>query len=177
MTPNTRAAVLSGILGVVAVGSWFAPARAQAARTDDVLPALLTEVRGLRAAMEQMASNGSQAQLLVGRLQLQEGRVNGMIRRLDTVRDTLATARREYDQIQGALKMLGQDRGGPPGAPQEDKESLLSGLTAQVAAAKANVDRLTAEELQLTADITTEQQRWIAINQRLDDLERTLAKR
>jgi hypothetical protein len=29
----------------------------------------------------------------------------------------------------------------------------------------------------LSADIATEQQRWVAINQRLDELERSLAKR
>jgi len=36
---------------------------------------------------------------------------------------------------------------------------------------------LSAEENQLTQDLTTEQGRWIEINQRLDELERTLAKR
>jgi len=36
---------------------------------------------------------------------------------------------------------------------------------------------LSAEENQLTQDLTTEQERWIEINQRLDELERTLAKR
>jgi hypothetical protein len=177
MASMKRSALLAGILLVVGVGSWLAPVRAQATRSDDVLPALLQEVRGLRAAMEQMAAGSTQAQLLVGRLQLQEGRINGMIRRLDTVHDSQATARREYDQIQGALKMLNQDRDGQPGVPQEDKNSLFAGLTAQVAAAKMNVDRLNAEELQLTSDIAVEQQRWTAISQRLDDLERALAKR
>ena len=61
--------------------------------SQDVLPALLAEVKGLRAAMEQMAGAGPRVQLSVGRLQLQEGRIAGMIRRLDTVRDTLASAR------------------------------------------------------------------------------------
>jgi chromosome segregation ATPase len=176
MTRITRsAAVLMVIVAIGAASAWR-PAVAQSQRNDDILPALLTEVRGLRAAMEQMASGSTQAQLLVGRLQLQEGRVTSMIRRLDTVRDSLATARREYDQVQGALKMLGKEAG-PPGAPQDDKENLLAGLSSQVAATKANVDRLSAEEMELTADIATEQQRWVAINQRLDDLERTLAKR
>jgi hypothetical protein len=51
----------------------------------DVLPALLVEVRGLRAAMEQMASAGPRIQLFVSRLQLQEARVNAMARRLDEI--------------------------------------------------------------------------------------------
>jgi hypothetical protein len=178
MTANTRAAALSGILAVVAAGSWLMPARAQAVHApvaEDVLPALLQEVHGLRTAMEQMAAGSTQAQLLVGRLQLQEGRVNGMIRRLDTVRDNLAGARTQYDQIAGSLAIL--EHGDDPGVPAKDKDDLTAGLKAQVAAAKANVDRLAAEESQLTADITTEQQRWIDINQRLDELERSLAKR
>ena len=41
----------------------------------DVLNALLAEVRGLRAAMEQMSSAGPRVQLALGRLQLQEQRV------------------------------------------------------------------------------------------------------
>ena len=77
---------------------------AQAPRTDDVLPALLVEVKGLRAAMEQMAGAGPRVQLFVGRLQLQEGRITGMIRRLDTVRDQLVTARRELEGLKGAAK-------------------------------------------------------------------------
>ncbi len=175
MKPMTRTALFTGILVAAGAVSWFAPARAQA-RNDDVLPALLTEVRGLRAAMEQMASGSTQAQVLIGRLQLQEGRVTSMVRRLDTVRDNLVAAQGQYAQIQGALSQLGHDDPADP-VPQKDKDDLLSGLKAQVAAAKANVDRLSAEEMALTADIATEQQRWTAINQRLDDLERTLAKR
>lgn len=164
------------VLACAAAASSWRPVAAQATRNDDVLPALLTEVKGLRAAMEQMASGSTQAQLLVGRLQLQEGRVNGMIRRLDTVRDSQATARKEYEQLLGAARMLG---GGDDANAAADnaKEGVLAGLKAQIAGAKGNVDRLTAEEAQLTGDIATEQQRWVAINQRLDELERTLAKR
>jgi hypothetical protein len=189
MTPSPRSTLVPLLVVMAAVGAWLAPAWAQTPAAaaasgerrsggpgaDDVLPALLTEVRGLRAAMEQMASGSTQAQLLVGRLQLQEGRVSSMIRRLDTVHDNLATARREYDQLRGAVQML--DKNDSPNEPQEKEEGVVAGLKTQVAASRANVDRLSAEEVQLTADIATEQQRWVAINQRLDDLERTLAKR
>jgi len=176
MTSARRVGLLAAIFALTAGAAWR-PTAAQAVRSDDVLPALLTEVKGLRAAMEQMASGSTQAQLLVGRLQLQEGRVTSMIRRLDTVRDNAATARREYQQIEGALQMLQHDDEPGGGMPEHDKDNVLSGLKSQVAAAKANVDRLSAEEMQLTGDIAVEQQRWTAINQRLDELERTLAKR
>jgi len=93
---------------VIAGWTWteHTPLRAQQpiAAGADVLPALLTEVRGLRAAMEQMASDNAHAQLLVGRLHLQEGRIAGMVRRLDTVHDSLSTAKREYEQIRGSRR-------------------------------------------------------------------------
>lgn len=172
-----RAAVLAAVaLTLVLAVTVRRPAAAQAARSDDVLPALLVEVKGLRAAMEQMASGSAQAQLLVGRLQLQEGRITAMIRRLDTVRDNLVTARSQHNQIAGSVRMLeGGDE--DSGIPKKERDDMLAGLKAQVAGAKANVDRLSAEEAQLTGDIASEQARWIAINQRLDELERMLAKR
>src|SRR4029079_1949248 len=85
-----------------------------------VLPALLVEVKGLRAAMEQMASATAQSQLLIGRLQLQETRMSGMIRRLDTVRDSLASAEQSYNQLHGSLQML---QGGDKPADMKDAEA------------------------------------------------------
>jgi hypothetical protein len=149
----------------------------EAAPPEDVLPALLVEVKGLRAAMEQMAGAGPRVQLFVGRLQLQEGRIAGMIRRLDTVRDTLASARRELEGFKSAQKMMQGGGDQHEAGEKEDFGPILAGMKEQAAAAKANVDRLAAEEIQLTADLTTEQGRWIEINQRLDELERALAKR
>jgi hypothetical protein len=147
----------------------------EAGSGEDVLPALLAEVKGLRAAMEQMAAAGPRAQLFISRLQLQEGRIAGMVRRLDTVRDSLVTAQREYDQIRGSLRMLESDKSSSQ--PSQDGEGVLPGLKVQVAAAKANVTRLTAEEAQLTGDLAAEQARWVELNQRLDELERSLARR
>jgi hypothetical protein len=162
------------IVSCAMVGRYSVQAQSATA-PDNVLPALLAEVKGLRAAMEQMSSAGPRVQLFVGRLQLQETRMNGMIRRLDTVRDTLGTARRDLDRAKGTLKMLS----GPPepGVPQDDLGPMINGLKQEVAAAQATVDRLAAEESQLTQDLAAEQARWIDINQRLDELERALAKR
>jgi len=136
-------------------------------------------MKGLRVAMEQMASGGPQTQLLVGRLQVQETRLASMIHRLDTVRDDLSEARTEYDMARDSLQMQEKlERHDPsPGLLDPDKDYLLQETKKQIAAAKARVETLTAEEMQLASDVAGEQQRWIAINQRLDELERTLAKR
>ena len=54
---------------------------------------------------------------------------------------------------------------------------MLPQLRRQIAMTKTTMDRHAAEEAQLIADLATEQGRWIEINQRLDELERALAKR
>ena len=168
--------VLGTVVTILLVASSALVGRSSVqAQTPDVLSALLAEVKGLRAAMEQMAAAGPRAQLFISRLQLQEGRIAGMIRRLDTVRDNLVTAQREYEQIRGSLRMLESDKSS--GEPSQDGEGVLAGLRAHVAAAKANVSRLTSEEAQLTSDLSIEQGRWVGLNQRLDELERSLAKR
>jgi len=150
-------------------------AQAQQPSGSDILPALLQEVKGLRAAMEQMATSNAHAQLLVGRLQLQESRMNSMIRRLDTVRDERAKAQNTYDHIKGSLQMLEGDHS-PNDMPRGDRENVAAGVKQELGSAKAAVDRWAAEETQLTSDLTAEQARWMDINQRLDELERSLKR-
>ena len=175
------AVVVIGALGAaLSASSRSVAVHAQAAtrQADDVLPALLVEVRGLRAAMEQMASAGPRVQLFVSRLQLQEGRITAMARRLDDVRDRLigaqrgvAEAEQEQARIEAAADMPGNS------IPREQLPLMLSRAKSEIADRKATVARLTAEEMQLAQDITAEQARWTDINQRLDELERALVKR
>ena len=164
------AVLLAGVL------SQAGPA-AQAPKNEDVLPALLAEVRGLRAAMEQMASAGPRIQLFVSRLQLQEGRMNAMIRRLESVRDNLASQQRELENAQEAVKRFESTLPTATGPAREELLQVIPGRKREVAEHRAIVARLTAEEAQLAADLATEQGRWTDINQRLDELERALTKR
>jgi hypothetical protein len=167
--------IVTAILVATAAASSWRPVAAQATPSDGVLPALLVEVKGLRAAMEQMASAGPRVQLSVGRLQLQETRMNGMIRRLDTVRDALANARRDVERLQGAMKMFDGEARKPGDPPEEEATAMLAGMKAELTAGQAAVNRLAAEEQQLSNDLAVEQARWVDINQRLDELERALA--
>lgn len=169
------AAVFVLVAGVIAGRN---AVHAQPARaSEDVLPALLAEVKGLRAAMEQIAGAGPRVQLFVGRLQLQEGRIAAMIRRLDTVRDALADARQHLEQVKGALKMFNMEGADNPSQKKVEIPFLFGNLKEGVATAEANVARLVAEEAQLANDVATEQARWVEINRRLDELEKELGKR
>src|SRR6476620_8025358 len=85
--------------------AWTGRVAAQAPQAGpDVLPALLEEVRGLRAAMEQMASAGPRIQLFTSRLQLQETRISNMLRRLDGVRDSLAPLQQDLGSAEDSQK-------------------------------------------------------------------------
>jgi predicted nuclease with TOPRIM domain len=181
MRRHRPAAAVILVLAVAATltGAVVSARQSSPATNDEVLPALLAEVKGLRAAMEQMASAGPRVQLFVGRLQLQEARITSMARRLDTVRDSLAGAQPHYENTRQRFKELqsamAENREGLP--PRAELESLLANRRSEVSAAKTAVDRLTAEEAQLGQDLTVEQGRWTEINQRLDELERALIKR
>jgi peptidoglycan hydrolase CwlO-like protein len=156
-----------------------AAAQATRATDQDVLPALLIEVRGLRAAMEQMASAGPQVQLALGRLQLQEQRVNNLLRRIETVQNEIAGAMQEADKLrqevsgmEGASKSVNL-----PPEERQHVEQVLPFLRSNVAQATAKVQRLQTEESGLTQELATEQGRWTEINQRLEELERTLTRK
>jgi chromosome segregation ATPase len=151
----------------------------QSSPQEDVLPALLTEVRGLRAAMEQMASAGPRVQLALGRVQLQEQRVNNLLRRAEDGRGHLAETQRKYDQTQQELRNLeGMIRDPKPdGPPVAELQNMQRGTEHEVARLAADVQRLTAEAAAIDADLATEQGRWIDLNQRMEALEQSLVRR
>jgi chromosome segregation ATPase len=159
--------IVLGVAGVVVRG------QSPSGAAPDVLTQLLTEVRGLRAAMEQMASAGPRVQLALGRLQLQEQRVNTMLRRMETVQANLQNAERELAQHQLQMKQF-EDVVRAGGEDREEAQALAAQFKGQLTRATADVQRLQAEEAALSADITAEQARWTEINQRLEELERAL---
>ena len=152
----------------------------QAAPDADVLPALLTEVRGLRTAIEQMASAAPRVQLALGRLQLQEQRVENVVRRLDAVREKLVGRQTNYDRLQQTLTSMDDAAGQPRQASHPtaaELSDMLSQFRREAAQAAADVQRLTAEESAVAAELATEQGRWSDLNQQMEALERTLTRR
>jgi chromosome segregation ATPase len=155
------------------------PARQSATPQEDVLPALLVEVRGLRAAMEQMASAGPRVQLALGRVQLQEQRVNNLLRRSEEARDHLTEAQRKYDQTQqqlrGIQEAIREPR--PEGPPVAELQGALRETEREAARVAADIQRLTADSAAIDVDLASEQSRWIDLNQRMEALEQSLVRK
>ena len=96
------------LISVLAVRGTLA-GQAAAEPSQDTLAALLVEVRGLRAAMEQMASVGPSIQLAMGRLQLQEQRINTLVRRADGCMKRSPPRRNEPASCKTAWEILNEN--------------------------------------------------------------------
>ena len=163
-------------LGVSTHASQSAPRQSP---QEDVLPALLVEVRGLRAAMEQMASAGPRVQLALGRVQLQEQRVNNLMRRIEEARNRLTESQRVYEQVQADVRNLEAAIRDPKpdGPPVAELQAVQRQRERELARLAADVQRMTAESAAMEADLATEQGRWIDLNQRMEALEQSLVRR
>jgi predicted nucleic acid-binding Zn-ribbon protein len=169
-----------GLFGVAVLLAFaVSPFRAEpAAQNPDVSKELLVEVRGLRVAMEQLASAGPRVQLMFGRLQLQEQRINDQGRKLDALRMQLKGAqdqeREKREQIQRFEEFV---RTNPGSDEREELERDLPQMRKHLAALTFETQRLLAEEANLSSVISAEQNRWTDINRALDELERALSRR
>jgi hypothetical protein len=172
---------IAWLIGVVIFGGIAAAGLAQGTRpqpSDDILPQLLNEVRGLRVAIEQMASAGPRVQLALGRVQLQEQRILNQLRRLDSVRASLQAAQKDAEPLEKLAKDLDEIiRDRPNSEGRSDAEKELARLKADLAKQHALIAQLTLEESTLVGDIAAEQNRWTEFNQRLEELERVLGRR
>ena len=151
----------------------------------DIMPALLQEVRGLRAAIEQMTASNSRVQLALGRLQLQEQRLSTANSRLAEIRNQLGTAQRGAAEMQERTTTLESMVSGQSEMPraegQTTAEQVRRQITAemqiaqrQLIAAQAEVQRLTTQENTLAGEVSAEEARWADLNRQLEDLERSL---
>jgi chromosome segregation ATPase len=167
----TRGCLLLTVL-LVAVPSLAA---AQA-RADDPIRELLSEVKLLRQALERASTVGTRIQLLVARVQLQEQRIGDLSRRLDTVRAELRDVEREANAL--APQVAAMQETAQAEDPQERRaaEHGAAMLNSQADALERRRTELTNEEGRLAQQIAAEQGRWTDFNNRLEQLERSLAK-
>ena len=111
-------------------------------------------------------------QLLVARLQVQEGRITSVLRQLQEVETKLRDNEASKTQMEQGLKMFG----GKPGESEEGGEFILGPIKAGLeTAAKTDAD-LRSQQAQLRTTLNEEQARWVAINARLEELEQSYAK-
>ena len=178
---TTRGVTLALLIAAVTIGATRVGGAEQTAH-GDVLLALLSEVRGLRAAMEQAASVTPAIQLGLGRLQIHEQRIINHVRRLDEVRAQIAVAQSDVDRCEQQLHAIAEamrSDGSAVGSIEERHsfEAAVKGVKAEQALGRTAVQRLKDHEAQLLQDLASDEGRWTELNQRLERLERELTSR
>jgi hypothetical protein len=144
----------------------------------DTLGALLVEVRGLRNGIEQLASVGPSIQLAMDRAQLQEHRIDMLVRRADVLRDALVAAHKRVGEMQDRVGNLQRAlEGSSEPVHRSSIEAELPIVKQDLARAAAEAQRLQMEESEAAAQVSSEQARWAEINQRLEELDRALTRR
>jgi hypothetical protein len=154
-----------------------APAAARAETGDAAIAALVAEVRALRADLAAASRNQLRAQLLLGRVQMQEQR----LAYLDKQRADTAAALAAQTQM---TAMFGAGMPGPNEDPcatmpggAEARRDCVANFTQkrqQVEELRAREAQLRAQESELANALSAEQARWSEFNSRLDELERTI---
>jgi hypothetical protein len=156
-------------LAVIAAGVGYA--QSQAVPPQDPVVA---EIRAMRADLNERLEATIRTQLLVARLQVQEQRINGVVRQLEEINTKLRANDTSKEQVEQGLKMFGAM--GSADENPEGADFFLGPLKAGLAkVAKTDAD-LKLQQSELMGTLTQEQARWSAFNSRLDELEKLFAK-
>ncbi|HTM05262.1 MAG TPA: hypothetical protein VL173_17250 [Vicinamibacterales bacterium] len=154
-----------------------APAAARADGGDAVVAALVTEIRGLRADLAAASRNQLRAQMLLGRVQMQEQRLAYLDKqRADTAAAAMAQSQM-MSMFQGSMPPgdTSPCDAMPGGADaKRDCEANFAARRRQLADQQSRIQQLQQQENDLVNALQTEQARWSEFNSRLDELEQSL---
>jgi chromosome segregation ATPase len=153
----------------------FIGAAAAQTNSSQTLDALLAEVRQLRVAVERAATLGPTVQLLLQRAQIQEAKVAGLSRDLQSVREQLAhfasqmpRMNREVEDVDTVAK---QEQNPLLRKQAEDRARELKAQLEQTAAMEG---QLRARESEVASQLRLEQGKLDALEARLDAIEKQL---
>ena len=171
---------LRTVLVVASVTVGLATLAAGQASTTQSAPAggdaLLAEVRAIRADLANAASASIRTQLLVARLQLQEQRINTVARQLSDVQSQLAATNLApmTSRVRQLETML---RGSLSQEERQSAEQEMAELKISMEDAQRRADGLQNQEATLSNAFSAEQSRWLELSERLDQIERDIARR
>ena len=176
---NQIARSAAAVVLVFGLGAGAASAQnvAPAAPSRDVMADVLAELRALRSELRQASEAGIKAQLLVGRLQLQEDRIGGLSKQLAETQQQLS----DNDKARGSLKaqvdLIDGNLGKSSSTEREEGEQVLAPLKGILQQIEKRDQELRTKESYLTNLIAEEQSRWTSFNSMLDQLAATLRAR
>jgi chromosome segregation ATPase len=167
---NARTAWVAGIAALALAGV----ASGQAHRPDATLDELVVEVQALRAEMNQAAAASIRAQLLVGRLQMEDQRISTVVRDLESVQADLAANAQLRTEMAARMKTLEETLTSAGPDTRDDLERQLATAKASAQQADRRQQALKRRESGLAKELQEDQARWREINARLENFEQAI---
>lgn len=137
--------------------------------------AIVQELRLLREAVEGVLASSVRVQLLMGRLQLQEARIQALVRQGAEIESQLAGMEAERQSLANQRRMLEKvpERSTDPAERDFAAQQLVS-LVERLKLIDSRHNSLLAEQAGVQQLVAAEQARWGDFNNRLEELERLL---
>ena len=170
---TSRAAWMLG-LGALALAG---VASGQAHRPDATLDELVVEVQAMRAEMNQAAAASIRAQLLVGRLQMEDQRIAGVVRELEAVEADLAANAQARAEAAARLKTLEEAVLAATNDVHDEAEKQLAAARTAAQQLDRRQQALKRRATALGKELQEDQARWHEINSRLENFEQSIQAR
>jgi hypothetical protein len=155
-------------------GSAFAQT-AKPVPESDAIAVLTREIRALRQEIAETARANLRLQSLTARIQAQEQRIIYLARQRAEAASRRSEAEQERNELAGEIENLTErDLSKLTPAHRRDIEETLARLKHRAAAHETSAVQLQSEEVDAANALAQEQGRWTDLNQRLEDLERSL---
>ena len=159
-------------LGFVAIMS--AQSRTPSLATGAGGDELLTEIKLLRADLNQRLDASVRTQLLVARLQLQEQRITTLSTQLTDIQQQLQNNERARGPLEAQVKAFEASRADAPEHEKKQADFVTDSLRSTLEQLVRADDTLKQQQAQVSSYLAEEQSRWSAFNARLEELERLL---
>jgi chromosome segregation ATPase len=178
MMASPRWTFLVAMLCVFVGVAGFSPAPAgqrTASPSNDIMTALIQEVRQLRMAMEHSAAVTPRVQLTLARLNIEEQRIAQLAAQFDRARQEVTIHTLTVGRLSGELEEAEESLQATTDQPRRVAfEADINELKRQLKSHAASQDAARARENDAAQALTIEQNRWNDLNARLDELERLL---
>ena len=161
------------VLPMVA-GTASAQTSRAAAPESDAIALLTREIRALREEIARTSRISLTMQLLTARIQAQEQRIIYLDRQRTEAATRRATTEQTRVTMASQLQMFGGDQSKVPPEQRREMEGMVKMFKEQLETLDAALVQLQTEETDAATSLAQEQSRWADLNQRLDDLERSL---
>jgi hypothetical protein len=166
---------MTACIPALVLGLAMAPQAPAAAPDASHSQAIVQELRALREAVEQVLATNVRVQLLMGRLQLQEARIQALVRQsadIDSQVQGMAAERQALEQQRRMMEGVPNATADPE--EREFAKHQLGVLAERLKQLENRHASLLAEQANVQQLVATEQSRWGDFNLRLEELERLL---